>query len=64
MHYMGERKLARLPPEHDVYELSVQMGWKPDEIRAMSYKDIYWTKIYLLAPKLAEIELRKRGPRK
>ncbi len=61
---MGEKRLARIPEDHDVYMLSMQTGWMPDDIRKMSKDDFYWMQIYPEAIRLAREELKRRGANK
>lgn len=58
--FLGEKRLTRVPEEHDVYLLSLETGWKPDEIREMALDDVYWCIIYRKAQNAAAAELNRR----
>lgn len=60
MFLMGEKKLARLPDEHEIYTLSLRFNRLPDEIRMMPIDDRNWLRAYLLATDAAAEEIRRR----
>jgi hypothetical protein len=60
MYFMGERKLARVPEDIEVYELAWKLSKTPDEIRAMRVEDIAWMQLIPIAQALAAQELAER----
>lgn len=60
MFFLGEKRLAKIPDEHDVYMLAMLTGWKPQDIREMG-DDAYWMAVYYKAHAAAMKEIKRRG---
>jgi hypothetical protein len=60
MFYQGEKKKGKAPAELEIYEMALQLGKLPDEIRAMETRDFQMMKAIPLARKLANDEMARR----
>jgi hypothetical protein len=62
MFFMGEKKLGRVPPDHDVYMLMQHyQGHSPDEIRQWDIGDKNWLLLYPIAQREAIKEMKGRS---